>query len=112
MRVQMFNKPRRSDNMLNVNTPRTTEQIKADQQTIKTKMPKTYKYIQDTVARCGADVFKNVNRGLAGEPNRFIAHEAGVTVGAVFTDGSAMQEIITQSMRYGSVYFCVLVEPA
>lgn len=97
--------------MPDVNTPKTTEQIKADQQTIKTKMPQTYKYIQDTVQRCGQDVFKNVNRGLAGEPNRFIAHECGVTVGTVFTDGSVMQEIITQSMRHGSVYFCVLVEP-
>jgi hypothetical protein len=97
--------------MASVITPRTTEQIKADQQTIKAKMPKTYKYIQDTVARCGADVFKNVNRGLAGEPNRFIAHECGVTVGTVFTDGSVMQEIITQSMQHGALYFCVLVEP-
>lgn len=97
--------------MPDVNTPRTTEQIKADQQTIKAKMPQTYKYIQDTVTRCGADVFKNVNRGLAGEPNRFYAFENEVLVGTPFTETDIMQTIIDAMMQNGAKYFCVLVEP-
>lgn len=97
--------------MTDVTTPRTTEQIKADQQTIKAKMPQTYKYIQDTVTRCGADVFKNVNRGLAGEANRFYAFENEVLVGTPFTETDIMQTIIEQMMQNGAKYFCVLVEP-
>lgn len=93
-------------------TPRTTEQIKADQQTIKARMPQTYKYIQDTVQRCGGDVFKNVNRGLAGEPNRFYAFENQIIVGAPFNETDIMQTIIDQMMQNGAKYFCVLVEPS
>lgn len=93
------------------NTPRTTEHIKADQQTIKAKMPQTYKYIQDTVQRCGGDVFKNVNRGLAGEPNRFYAFENEILIGTPFNQTDVMQMIIDQMMRNGAKYFCVLVEP-
>lgn len=98
--------------MTDVTTPRTTEQIKADQQTIKAKMPQTYKYIQDTVTRCGADVFKNVNRGLAGEANRFYAFENEVLVGTPFTETDIMQTIIDAMMQNGARYFCALVEPA
>jgi hypothetical protein len=97
--------------MPDVNTPRTTDQIKADQQTIKAKMPQTYKYIQDTVARCGADVFKNVNRGLAGEANRFYAFENEVLIGTPFTKTDIMQTIINAMMQNGAKCFCVLVEP-
>lgn len=97
--------------MESVITPRTTEQIKADQQIIKTRMSQTYKYIQDTVARCGADVFKNVNRGLAGEANRFYAFEEGMLVGTPFNQSDIMQTIIEQMMQNSAKYFCVLVEP-
>lgn len=100
------------DAMTTPKTPRTKEQILADQATIKAKMPETYKHIQVAVKRSGPDVFKNVNRGLAGEPNRFYAFENEVIVGTPFNETDIMQTIIDQMMQNGAKYFCVLVEPS
>ena len=91
---------------------RSKEDVLADQATIKAKMPKTYAYITETVKRVGPEAFKNVNRGLYGEPNRFFAFENGISMGTVFTEAGVLQEIITQMMRHGAQYFCVLLEPA
>lgn len=98
--------------MTDVTSPRTKEQILADQATIKAKMHETYKHIQVAVKRSGSDVFKNVNRGLAGEPNRFYAFENEILIGTPFNQTDVMQMIIDQMMQNGAKYFCVLVEPA
>lgn len=90
---------------------KTKEDVLNAQQVIKTKMPQTYAYIQATVLRCGAGVFKNVGRGLAGEANRFYAFENDVIVGTPFNQTDIMQTIIEQMMQNGAKYFCVLVEP-
>ena len=52
--------------------------------TIKRKMPETYKCILAKAQEIGNDAYGHVRAGLRGEPNRFYAFESGHVVGTPF----------------------------
>lgn len=101
--------------------------VSAQLQIIKTKMPETYKAIQERVKGVteqvagktavlvpayGNDVYTLVRRGLRGEPNCFWAMEAGHVVGTPFNMTEVQRDIASLMVGFGSAYVCIFPEPA
>jgi hypothetical protein len=91
-------------------------------QTIKTKMPETYKAIQDRdkgitqmvggtratlVPAYGAEVFSLVRRGLRGETNCFWAMEGGYVMGTPFTLEDSSRDTAWAMVSYGCLHVCI-----
>ena len=101
--------------------------VSAQLQIIKTRMPETYKSIQDrvngvtdTVAgktvvlipKYGNDVFVLVRRGLRGEPNCFWAMENGHVVGTPFTMPEVSRDLAQFIVSFGCAYVCTFAPEA
>ncbi|PQA78702.1 hypothetical protein [Rhodoferax sp. TS-BS-61-7] len=90
-------------------------------QIIKTKMPETYKAIQDrekgvtdvidgkrvtVIPVYGAEVYALVRRGLRGEPNCFWAMEAGYVMGTPFNMPTVSRDIAWYMVSFGCLHVC------
>ena len=75
--------------------------VEAQVALIKRHMPHTYEAIQRRAGERGRAVYAQVRRGLAGEPNRFWAMEAGHVMGTPF----AASEPIAADVALGLVVF-------
>jgi hypothetical protein len=74
---------------------------------IKTRMPDTYKTIQDKAKVIGNDAYALVKRGLRGEPNCFWAMEAGNVVGTPFNHTEISRDVAQSMVTFGSAHVCI-----
>jgi hypothetical protein len=76
--------------------------IKDCQQTIKTRMPNTYKSVLDESKKRGKDVVAAlVSDAIRGKPNCFYAWEAGYVMGAPFNMPNLTGELAAQIVGFG-----------
>ena len=75
----------------------------------KRNMPQTYELITDKAKVQGNAVFRAVRQGVAGEPNRFWAMEAGHFAGTAFNLRTVQDEVAWAMVNFGST-FCVVFD--
>ena len=83
------------------------EEVEAVIGIIKTKMPETYKSIQETAQRLGKPAYALVRAGVRGEPNCFYACERGHVVGTPFNDDRITRDIAWLMVTMGVEFFFV-----
>lgn len=77
---------------------------------IKRHMPMTYAAIKDKAAVIGPTAFRHVRQGVAGQPNRFYAVEAGRVVGTPFDLPGVTDEVARIVLQFG-VSFLIMWAP-
>lgn len=77
---------------------------------IKQHMPATYAAIKDKAAVIGRDAYRFVRSGVAGQPNRFYAVEAGRVVGTPFDLPGVSDEVARIVVQFG-VSFLIMWAP-
>ncbi len=78
---------------------------------IKQRMPETYAYILSKVKTMGNTAYKQVYRGLRGEPDCFYAFEGGRVVGTPFALSDIQAEVGKHLVMWGSAFVCILAAP-
>jgi len=76
-------------------------------QTIKTKMPETYRDIQKRADKIGALAFALVKRGLRGEPDCFWAMEGGYVMGTPFKLEDSSRDLAWYMVSFGCLHVCI-----
>jgi hypothetical protein len=84
--------------------------VEARLKEIKAHMPETYKAIQAKAEVIGSAAFRFVRQGVAGEPNRFYAVEAGRVVGTPFNLPGVTEELARVVLQFG-VSFLIMWSP-
>lgn len=87
----------------------TAEELQKRLDHIKRNMPQTYELITDKAKVQGNAVFRAVRQGVAGEPNRFWAMEAGHFAGTAFNLRTVQDEVAWAMVNFGST-FCVVFD--
>ena len=87
----------------------TAQEVQKRLDHIKRNMPQTYEVITDKAKVQGNAVFRAVRQGVAGEPNRFWAMEAGHFAGTAFNLRTVQDEVAWAMVNFGST-FCVVFD--
>ena len=87
----------------------TAQEVQKRLDHIKRNMPQTYDLITDKAKVQGNAVFRAVRQGVAGEPNRFWAMEAGHFAGTAFNLRTVQDEVAWAMVNFGST-FCVVFD--
>ena len=87
----------------------TAQEVQKRLDHIKRNMPQTYEVITDKAKVQGNAVFRAVRQGVAGEPNRFWAMEAGHFAGTDFNLRTVQDEVAWAMVNFGST-FCVVFD--
>lgn len=87
----------------------TAQEVQKRLDHIKRNMPQTYELITDKAKVQGNAVFRAVRQGVAGEPNRFWAMEAGHFAGTAFNLRTVQDEVAWAMVNFGST-FCVVFD--
>lgn len=74
---------------------------------IKSRMPSTYKTIQDRVKVAGNVVYALVRSGLGGKPNAFWAIEGGYIVGTPFAQTNIERDVAYSMVAFGVDQVCI-----
>jgi hypothetical protein len=77
------------------------EQVEAEIELIKQRMPETYQAIQSRAQSHGRSVYAQVRQGIAGQPNTFYAIEAGHVVGTPFDKPEVTDPIAAAMVKFG-----------
>ena len=85
-------------------------EVDARLEEIKRHMPMTYAAIKDKAAVNGPAAFRFVRQGVAGQPNRFYAVEAGRVVGTPFDLPGVSDEVARIVVQFG-VSFLIMWAP-
>lgn len=84
--------------------------IDAKLEQIKLRMPMTYAAIKDKASVIGSAAYRFVRSGVAGQPNRFYAVEAGRVVGTPFDLPGVSDEVARIVVQFG-VSFLIMWAP-
>lgn len=76
-------------------------EVEARVREIKAHMPETYKAIQAKANEIGREAYAHVRWGLAGQPNRFYAIEAGRVMGTPFSVNGVDAELARYIVQFG-----------
>lgn len=82
-------------------------QVKAGLETIKGKMPETYRAVQAKAAEVGKAAFGLVRRSIKGEANCFWACERGYVVGTPFHDNEIERDVAQLMVQFGASFVCI-----
>ena len=85
-------------------------EVDARLEEIKRHMPMTYAAIQEKAVGIGPGAFRFVRQGVAGQPNRFYAVEAGRVVGTPFNLPGVTEELARVVLQFG-VSFLIMWAP-
>lgn len=83
--------------------------VSAQLQIIKTRMPETYKSIQEKASKVGNKAYELVRRALRGEPNCFWAMENGHVVGTPFSMPEVSRDLAQFMVSFGCAHVCTFV---
>lgn len=89
---------------------RSPQQVDAELDVIKRHMPETYKAIQVKAGEIGREAFRFVRQGVAGQPSRFYAIEAGRVMGTPFDLPGVSDEIARLTVQFG-ISFLIMWGP-
>jgi len=85
-------------------------EVDAQLEQIKRHMPMTYAAISDKAKAIGPAAFRFVRQGVAGQPSRFYAVEAGRVVGTPFDLPGVSDEVARIVVQFG-VSFLIMWAP-
>lgn len=90
-----------------MDTRATPEQVAESIAIIKSRMPQTYRGIQEKSKEIGNQVYQLVRRGLAGEPNCFWAMEGGYVMGTPFNLVDVQRDVAWAMAAFGCAHACI-----